>query len=672
MISSTDHITAKTGITPTVNLSKAGAAFGAAGGAVTEISNGWYKVALSTTDTNTLGDLVYYITGTGADDTDFSDQVSVRISDDLAYPATSGRSMVVDAAGLVDSNMVKAGASGAGNTITTSGGVTLPAATLASTTNITSASGVTLNNGAHTITSLTATAGVTITQSTGNASGLSITGNGTGHGVLVTSGSGVTGDGMRAVSAATNGNGITGVKTGTGSDLNCTVTPLTLAKTTNITGFNDIAATAIVSSGAITTSGGAVSTVTTTTTATNVTTVNGLAANVITAAATAADFGTEIAAAVWQDTIAGDFTVASSIGKSLYTGNVAPGGTNGLMISGTNSGTTTLGALTVTGATTLTGNMVLSDGLTISAPSTLNRAGVTVTGNGTGAALSLAAGATGNGISVTTTSGNGISILPTAGHGIVATGNGTSKHGAIITGGTAGTSDGISAVAGTGGVDIRGNITGNLVGTVSTLTTYTGNTPQTGDSFARIGAAGAGLTNIGTIATCTNLTNAPTNGDFTATMKTSITTAATAATPTAAAVTGAVGSVTGSVGSVTGNVGGNVVGSVASVTARVTANTDQIAGVATSATRLARSTQGIVVGTVGAASSTTSVVTSSLDPAAAAADQYKGRIVTFDQGTTTANLRGQSTDITANTALGVLTVTALTTAPASGDTFTIT
>jgi len=50
------------------------------------------------------------------------------------------------------------------------------------------------------------------------------------------------------------------------------------------TAFNDIAATAIVSSGAITTSGGAVSTVTT---ATNVTTVNGLAANVITAASIA-------------------------------------------------------------------------------------------------------------------------------------------------------------------------------------------------------------------------------------------------------------------------------------------------------------------------------------------------------------------------------------------------
>lgn len=58
------------------------------------------------------------------------------------------------------------------------------------------------------------------------------------------------------------------------------------------------------------------------------------------------------------------------------------------------------------------------------------------------------------------------------------------------------------------------------------------------------------------VTTVTNLTNAPTAGDFNATMKTSLN----AATP--ASVTGAVGSVTGAVGSVTGNVGGNVVGNV--------------------------------------------------------------------------------------------------------------
>jgi hypothetical protein len=75
-------------------------------------------------------------------------------------------------------------------------------------------------------------------------------------------------------------------------------------------------------------------------------------------------------------------------------------------------------------------------------------------------------------------------------------------------------------------------------------------------------------TNItaGTITTVTNLTNAPTVGDLTATMKTSVTTAATAATPTAAAVTGAVGSVTGNV---TGSIGSLATQAKADVNAEV-------------------------------------------------------------------------------------------------------
>jgi hypothetical protein len=87
--------------------------------------------------------------------------------------------------------------------------------------------------------------------------------------------------------------------------------------------------------------------------------------------------------------------------------------------------------------------------------------------------------------------------------------------------------------------------------------------------------------------------------------------------------------------------------------------------------RFRRAVKGITLGTCDAGGSTTSIVTSSLDPAAAVTDQFKGKIVTFAEDTTTANLRGQSTDITGSTAAGVLTVTALTTAPASGDTFSI-
>jgi len=97
-----------------------------------------------------------------------------------------------------------------------------------------------------------------------------------------------------------------------------------------------------------------------------------------------------------------------------------------------------------------------------------------------------------------------------------------------------------------------------------------------------------------------------------------------------------------------------------------------VGGSTDGATRLGKATQANVYCTVGAASTTTSIVTSAMDPAAAVTDQFKGKIVTFDANTTTANLRGQSTDITASTALGVLTVTALTDAPVSGDIFVVT
>ena len=156
-------------------------------------------------------------------------------------------------------------------------------------------------------------------------------------------------------------------------------------------------------------------------------------------------------------------------------------------------------------------------------------------------------------------------------------------------------------------------------------------TTQTGDSFARLGApAGASLAaDVAAVKAETASVQADTN-DIQARLPTAL-------------------------------VGG-----------RMDSNASAINNIATAAARLGRSTQGIVLGAVGAASTTTSIVTSSLDPAASVADQLKGRIVTFDQGTTTAALRGQSTDITANTAGGILTVTLLTTAPVSGDTFTIT
>lgn len=86
---------------------------------------------------------------------------------------------------------------------------------------------------------------------------------------------------------------------------------------------------------------------------------------------------------------------------------------------------------------------------------------------------------------------------------------------------------------------------------------------------------------------------------------------------------------------------------------------------------LNKSAKSIVTGVVGTGSTTSSIVTSSLSPAATRVDQFKARVVIFDANTTSAALRGQGTTILGNDASGVLSVNALTDAPANGDVFTI-
>jgi hypothetical protein len=70
MVDSADHTTGKTGLTVTVTLSKNGAAFGAALGAVSEIGNGWYALAGNVTDRGTLGALLLHASAANADPTD--------------------------------------------------------------------------------------------------------------------------------------------------------------------------------------------------------------------------------------------------------------------------------------------------------------------------------------------------------------------------------------------------------------------------------------------------------------------------------------------------------------------------------------------------------------------------------------------------------------------------
>lgn len=75
MVDSTDHVTGKASLTLTITSSQGGAAFGSISPTVTDRGSGWYDIALTTTHTNTLGDLCLHITGTGADPSDTRDVI---------------------------------------------------------------------------------------------------------------------------------------------------------------------------------------------------------------------------------------------------------------------------------------------------------------------------------------------------------------------------------------------------------------------------------------------------------------------------------------------------------------------------------------------------------------------------------------------------------------------
>jgi len=86
----------------------------------TPASSGILQVDLSATEMTADLVTVVFRDAAGAEWNDVAVHIATaaRQIDDLAYPATSGRSMVVDAAGLVDANMVKAGPTGSGSAIT--------------------------------------------------------------------------------------------------------------------------------------------------------------------------------------------------------------------------------------------------------------------------------------------------------------------------------------------------------------------------------------------------------------------------------------------------------------------------------------------------------------------------------------------------------------------------
>lgn len=106
---STDHVTGLGGATLTVTLSKNGAAFASISPTVTDRSNGWYNIALTSSHTDTLGDFVLRATASGADPIDLRTQVLVALPGESDANVTAIKaktdSLTFTVAGQVDSNV---------------------------------------------------------------------------------------------------------------------------------------------------------------------------------------------------------------------------------------------------------------------------------------------------------------------------------------------------------------------------------------------------------------------------------------------------------------------------------------------------------------------------------------------------------------------------------------
>lgn len=101
MVGTADHIAGATAASPKLNISRAGAALSSTDAVIAELGVGLYTAALTSTDTRTLGDLLYHFTGTSADPSDFTDQVVPDVPgatvQTVANPVTSGT--VIDKSG---------------------------------------------------------------------------------------------------------------------------------------------------------------------------------------------------------------------------------------------------------------------------------------------------------------------------------------------------------------------------------------------------------------------------------------------------------------------------------------------------------------------------------------------------------------------------------------------
>ena len=519
MIDSTDHLSAKTGLSPTVTIRKVGGSFASPSGSVTEIANGWYQVAGNATDSGTLGPLLLHATATGADPSDTLYEVVAHDVQDAVHLGLSCLPNV---------------ASGSAGAIPTTG---------------TGSNQISVSSGLVTLAGVTHTGAVIPTTTAVTNAVVLPTGTGAGQ-ISLSSG---------AVLLQPTQTGVT-IPTVTNLTNAPTAGDLTATMKTSVT----TAATAATPTAAAVT--GAVGSVTA------AVTLPSIPANWITAAGINAaalngkgDWNTTtpptvaaIATGVWQDTTAGDFTVANSAGKSIYTG-VAPGAAGGHFIAGTNAATTVTTAFTSTFTGNLTGSVGSVTGAVgsvtgaVTLPSIpanwITAAGINaaaLNGKGdwntttppTAAAIAAVILATPANLLATDSSGRVILQPTQTGVTIPTVTNLTNAVTLPSIPANWITSAGINAAALNGKGDWLLSSSYAAPPSTAAIATAILATPANLLATDSSGRVILQPTQTGvTIPTVTNLTNAATAGDLTATMKASVTTAATAATPTVTAGT---------------------------------------------------------------------------------------------------------------------------------------
>ena len=338
MVATSDHITGLTGATPVVLLSKAGALAATAGGTVTEVTGGqgWYKIALTTADTGTLGDLAFHATAASGDPTDWVDQVG-----DINANITTwlGTAVTAATAGIPDVNVKNMNNVAATNITTINANIGLATAgTITTLTNLPAmptnwatalgfaASSLNGKGDWNTTTPPTAAAIATTIWTDSSAPDFA-TANSIGKSLYNAFAANTSVYTTASLANAPSG-GLTAAQVASAVWTDATAPDFAAANSIGKSIYNAF------------------------TTNTSVYSTASLA-NAPSGGLT----GAQIASAVWTDTTATDFSTVNSIGKALYT-TAAPGVSGGLFIAGTNAATT----VNITGSISTAGSVA---GLTV-------------------------------------------------------------------------------------------------------------------------------------------------------------------------------------------------------------------------------------------------------------------------------------------------------------------